>query len=247
MHPSTEHKIQTVSTHTSTLNLTNDQYLSNQAHQCTTPTTLRGFETRTHQQFFFPFAFLKQVPSSLEGEGRRQKKKWGKKCEARTRTHTHGMCKKSAQCRLVYTHIHTGVLSHPLRMKGDQRVKLAPLSQVRPLEAASAEGSLASSPGSSKMSPLHWGSSDKRKVLMAIAKLLHVLRGFPRASQSSSHQRNTEVITSKTSTTMVSLYENLKGKKNSKFGHKLSVLEGCMTKKVLFFLQIHDQKKKKKK
>lgn len=159
------------------------------------------------------------------------------------------MCKKSAQCRLVYTHIHTGVLSHPLRMKGDQRVKLAPLSQVHPLEGASAEESLASSPGSSKMSPLHWGSSDKRKVLMAmIAKLLHALRSFPRASQSSSHQRNTEVITSKTSTTMVSLYENLKEKKkqkNSKFGHKLSVLEGCKTKKVLFFYKYTIKRRKK--
>lgn len=196
---------------------------------------------------FFSFCFF-ETGSVIVGRGRQKtKKKWGKKCEARTRTHTHGMCKKSAQCRLVYTHIHTGVLSHPLRMKGDQRVKLAPLSQVRPLEAASAEGSLASSPGSSKMSPLHWGSSDKRKVLMAIAKLLHALRGFPRASQSSSHQRNTEVITSKTSTTMVSLYENLKGKKKTLNSDTNWVCLKDAWQKKSFFLQIHDQKKKKKK
>lgn len=102
-----------------------------------------------HISSFFSFCFF-ETGSVIVGRGREKKKKWGKKCEARTRTHTHGMCKKSAQCRLVYTHIHTGVLSHPLRMKGDQRVKLAPLSQVRPLEAVSAQGSLASSPGSSR-------------------------------------------------------------------------------------------------
>lgn len=45
---------------------------------------------------------------------------------------------------------------------------------------------------------------------------------------------------------MASLYENLKGKKNSKFGHKLSVLEGCKTKKS-FFLYKYTTKRRKKK
>lgn len=140
MHPSTE-QIQTASNTYIQVLLISQMivlYLSNQAHQMhKKPTTLlpRIWNTHTSVLFFFfhflhlAFSFSKQVPSSLEGK----KKKWEeKKCEARTRSHTLACAKKSAQCRLS-THTFTRAFcSHPLRMKGDGRVKKCSLRCLCP-------------------------------------------------------------------------------------------------------------------
>lgn len=125
--------------HPSAFNLTNDRFISVQSStpnaQKTNHASSEDLKHAHISSFFFfhflhlAFSFSKQVPSSLEGK----KKKMGrKKCEARTRSHTLARAKKSAQCRLS-THTFTRAFcSHPLRMKGDGRVKKCSLRCLCP-------------------------------------------------------------------------------------------------------------------